>query len=206
MLHHHNMYLMYLYPLPFLNSFLHYLSPSVTNVRAVAGDRRMTKEQQSMTSPNLPPTTSVEGVLSIYCFRFGGVSEIATQIRSRRRTIDLGPSISNGGSITGFIKGKLLFGIVVQVLLEIPMFGGAVSATFPLRLEDVSNMFVDPTRDGSLIFDLLELKHVVEDNGSGTWFLQDLAREEGAEGNIAISNARQGREAQNLVNVCFIIS
>ncbi|KAL7587448.1 uncharacterized protein LOC111896144 [Lactuca sativa] len=122
---------------------------------------------------------------------------------------------------------------------ERPLFGGAVSTTFPLRFEDVSNIrevpdhqevFVDPARDESLIFELLELKHDVEDNGSATWFLQDLAREQGAEGNIvteqsavfeapelqfrnlpavittanaqmAISKARQGREAQNLVKV-----
>ncbi|KAL4574198.1 hypothetical protein LXL04_021024 [Taraxacum kok-saghyz] len=122
---------------------------------------------------------------------------------------------------------------------ERPLFGGAVSTTFPLRFEDVSNIrevpdhqevFVDPARDESLIFELLEMKHDVADNGSATWFLQDLAREQGAEGNIvteqsdvlevsglqfrnmpavmttataqmAISKGRQGREAQNLVKV-----
>ncbi|MFS7992645.1 putative ran-interacting Mog1 protein [Helianthus anomalus] len=119
------------------------------------------------------------------------------------------------------------------------LFGGAISTTFPLRFEDVSNIrevpdhqevFVDPARDESLIIELLEMKHDVPDNGSATWFLQDLASEQGAEGNIvtdqsavfeaqglgygntpsvittaaaqmAISKGRQGREAQNLVKV-----
>lgn len=45
---------------------------------------------------------------------------------------------------------------------------------------------MDPERDESLIFELLDLKHDVADNGSATWFLQDLAREQGAEGNIVI--------------------
>ncbi|KAI3788742.1 hypothetical protein L2E82_01515 [Cichorium intybus] len=66
------------------------------------------------------------------------------------------------------------------------LFGGAISTTFPLRFEDVSNIrevphhqevFVDPACDESLIFELLELKHDVADNGSATWFLQDLARD-----------------------------
>ncbi|KVI05529.1 ran guanine nucleotide release factor [Cynara cardunculus var. scolymus] len=120
-----------------------------------------------------------------------------------------------------------------------PLFGGAISTNFPLRFEDVSNIrqvpdhqevFVDPGRDESLIFELLELKHDVVDDGSATWFLQDLAGEQGAEGTIvteqstvfeaqglqfrntpavltsavaqmAISKGRQGREAQNLVKV-----
>ncbi|KAI3516422.1 hypothetical protein L1887_15337 [Cichorium endivia] len=129
--------------------------------------------------------------------------------------------------------------IKMEQFPERPLFGGAISTTFPLRFEDVSNIrevpdhqevFVDPARDESLIFELLELKHDVADNGSATWFLQDLAREQGAEGNIvfeqsavfdatglqfrnmpavmttataqmAISKGRQGREAQNLVKV-----
>ncbi|KAI3730779.1 hypothetical protein L1987_61956 [Smallanthus sonchifolius] len=119
------------------------------------------------------------------------------------------------------------------------LFGGAISTTFPLRFEDVSNIrqvpdhqevFVDPARDESLIIELLEMKHELADNGSATWFLQDLATEQGAEGNIvteqsavfeaqglgyrnmpsvistataqmSISKGRQGREAQNLVKV-----
>ncbi|XP_023753921.2 uncharacterized protein LOC111902306 [Lactuca sativa] len=114
------------------------------------------------------------------------------------------------------------------------MFGGAVSTTFPLRLEDVSNsretldhqeVFVDPARDECLIFELLELKDDVEDNGSCTWFYLIQVTEQSAvfeapelqfinlsaiittvTAQMAISNARQGREAQNLVNVSFIIS
>lgn len=46
---------------------------------------------------------------------------------------------------------------------------------------------MDLARDESLIFELLELKHDIEDNGSATWFLQALAREQGAKGNIVIS-------------------
>ncbi|KAL3501402.1 hypothetical protein ACH5RR_035851 [Cinchona calisaya] len=122
---------------------------------------------------------------------------------------------------------------------ERPLFGGAISSTFPLRFEDVSNIrqvpdhqevFVDPARDESLIFELLDLKTDVADNGSATWFLQDLANEQDAEGamviehsgvfqadglqfgnvpavistavgQMAISKGRQGREAQNLVKV-----
>ncbi|GMN46989.1 hypothetical protein TIFTF001_016172 [Ficus carica] len=110
---------------------------------------------------------------------------------------------------------------------ERPLFGGAISTTFPLRFQEV---FVDPARDESLIFELLELKHEVGDNGSATWFLQDLANEQDAEGSVvieqsgvieapglsyrnipavvttavgqmAISKGRQGREAQNVVRV-----
>ncbi|CAH1431664.1 unnamed protein product [Lactuca virosa] len=95
---------------------------------------------------------------------------------------------------------------------ERPLFGGAVSTTFPLRFEDVSNIREVP--DHQEVF--VDPAH--------------LAREQGAEGNIvteqsavfeapelqfrnlpavittanaqmAISKARQGREAQNLVKV-----
>lgn len=41
---------------------------------------------------------------------------------------------------------------------------------------------MDPMRDESLIFELLELKLDVADNGSAIWFLQDLATEQDAEG------------------------
>lgn len=43
---------------------------------------------------------------------------------------------------------------------------------------------MDPARDESLIFELLELKQEVADNGSATWFLQDLATEQDAEGGM----------------------
>ncbi|PIN00160.1 RAN guanine nucleotide release factor [Handroanthus impetiginosus] len=120
-----------------------------------------------------------------------------------------------------------------------PLFGGAIASTFPLRFQDVSDIrqvpdhqevFVDPTRDESLIFELLDLKAEVADEGSATWFLQDLANEQDAErtlvleqsgifeadglrfrsspaivttavGQMAISKGRQGREAQNTVKV-----
>ncbi|XP_057493726.1 uncharacterized protein LOC130779178 isoform X2 [Actinidia eriantha] len=121
---------------------------------------------------------------------------------------------------------------------ERPFFGGAIASTFPMRFQDVSNIrqvpdhqvFVDPARDESLIFELLDLKLDVADNGSATWFLQDLASEQDAEGSMvieqsgvveagglcfrnippvvttavgqmAISKGRQGREAQNIVRV-----
>lgn len=126
-----------------------------------------------------------------------------------------------------------------DISAERPLFGGAISSTFPLRFQDVSNIrqvpdhqevFVDPARDESLIFDLLDFKADVADNASATWFLQDLAAEQNAEGatvieqsgvfqadglqfgdmptlistavgQMAISKGRQGREAQNLVKV-----
>ncbi|KAL2226126.1 ran guanine nucleotide release factor [Sesamum indicum] len=122
---------------------------------------------------------------------------------------------------------------------ERPLFGGAIVSTFPLRFVDVSyirqvpdhqEVFVDPARDESLIFELLDLKTDVADQGSATWFLQDLASEQDAEGTMvleqsgvfeadglrcrsspaiittavgqmAISKGRQGREAQNIVKV-----
>ncbi|KAK9116756.1 hypothetical protein Sjap_015703 [Stephania japonica] len=123
--------------------------------------------------------------------------------------------------------------------VERPLFGGAISSAFPLRFEDISNIrqvpdhqegFADPSRDESLVFELLDLKTDVEDGGSAAWFLQDLAGEQNAEagemleqsvvfeveglrhrnnpaiittatGQMAISKGRQGREAQNIVKV-----
>lgn len=41
---------------------------------------------------------------------------------------------------------------------------------------------MDPSRDESLIFELLDFKHDVGNNGSAAWFLQDLAAEQDAEG------------------------
>ncbi|KAL3646503.1 hypothetical protein CASFOL_011683 [Castilleja foliolosa] len=74
------------------------------------------------------------------------------------------------------------------------LFGGAVVSNFPLRFEDVSNIrqevFVDPTRDESLIFELLDLKTDVADHGSATWFLQDLANEQDAEGTMRCLSSR----------------
>ncbi|KAI9377134.1 hypothetical protein POPTR_019G023800v4 [Populus trichocarpa] len=72
-----------------------------------------------------------------------------------------------------------------------PLFGGAISSTFPVRFQDVSNIrqvpdhqevFADPSRDESLVFELLDLKPDINDNGSAVWFLQDLANEQDAQG------------------------
>ncbi|KAI4368689.1 hypothetical protein MLD38_017219 [Melastoma candidum] len=120
-----------------------------------------------------------------------------------------------------------------------PLFSGALSTAFPLRFQDVSEVrqvpdhqevFADPSRDESLIFELLELKHDVGDQGSAVWFLQDLATEQDAGqcmlleqsgvieapwlvyqstpavittaiGQMGISKGRQGRDAQNVVRV-----
>lgn len=46
---------------------------------------------------------------------------------------------------------------------------------------------MDPTRDESLIFELLDYKHEVGDEGSAIWFLQDLATEQEAEGGMVFS-------------------
>jgi hypothetical protein len=95
------------------------------------------------------------------------------------------------------------------------------------QVPDHQEAFVDPSRDESLIFELLDLKPDVNDNGSAVWFLQDLANEQDAQGftlveqsgvvevpignvsvvvttaigQMGISKARQGREAQNVVQV-----
>ncbi|URE31936.1 RAN guanine nucleotide release [Musa troglodytarum] len=120
-----------------------------------------------------------------------------------------------------------------------PLFGGAISSCFPLRFQDVSNIrevpdhqevFADPDQDGSLIFELLDLKHEVGDGGSAVWFLQDIAREQDAEetmhsgtleavgltslngpaivttavSQMATAKGRQGRETHNLVRVVYL--
>lgn len=46
----------------------------------------------------------------------------------------------------------------------------------------LKEVFVDPTRDESLVFELLDLKLDVPDNENATWFLQDLATEQDAQG------------------------
>lgn len=119
------------------------------------------------------------------------------------------------------------------------LFGGAIFTTFPDRFQDVSNIrevpdhqevLVDPSRDESLIFELLDLKGEVDDAGSALWFLQDIANEQDAGdnlvvehsgtlelaalhlgeapavaatavGQLAVSKGRQGREAQNIVRI-----
>lgn len=48
-------------------------------------------------------------------------------------------------------------------------------------------VFVDPSRDESIIIELLDFKHDVEDNGSAVWFLRDLASEQDAEQSMVCS-------------------
>jgi ferritin len=50
--------------------------------------------------------------------------------------------------------------------------------------DGLKEAYVDPTRDESLIFEFLEFKHDVGDDGSAVWFLQDLANEQEAEGDV----------------------
>ncbi|KAJ3679661.1 hypothetical protein LUZ60_017672 [Juncus effusus] len=126
-----------------------------------------------------------------------------------------------------------------DICVERPLFGGAISSYFPTRFQDVSGIrevpdhqevVEDPSRDESLIFELLDLKDDVADSESATWFLRDLASEQDSAENMllensgamqlaglnyggaraiaktaiakmAISKGRQGREAQNLVRV-----
>ncbi|XP_059446253.1 uncharacterized protein LOC132177809 [Corylus avellana] len=85
-----------------------------------------------------------------------------------------------------------------DIYTERPLFGGAISSTFPSRFQDVSNVrqvpdhqeaYVDPARDESLIVELLDFKHDVGDNGSAVWFLQDLANEQEAEGVVVIEQS-----------------
>ncbi|RYR33618.1 hypothetical protein Ahy_A10g048237 [Arachis hypogaea] len=59
-----------------------------------------------------------------------------------------------------------------------------MSVTFDKSLTIRFEVFADATRDESLIFELLEYKHDVTDNGSAVWFLQDLANEQDAEGSV----------------------
>ncbi|XP_057950178.1 uncharacterized protein LOC131145111 [Malania oleifera] len=84
---------------------------------------------------------------------------------------------------------------------ERPLFGGAVTSTFPHRLQDLSNIrqvpdhqeaFADPARDESLIFELLDLKRDVSDNESAVWFFQDLMTEQDA-GNLGMEAVEQPR-------------
>lgn len=48
-------------------------------------------------------------------------------------------------------------------------------------LEILKEVFADPNRDESLIFELLDIKHEVGDNESAVWFLRDIAGEQDAE-------------------------
>lgn len=50
-------------------------------------------------------------------------------------------------------------------------------------------VLVDPSRDESLIFELLDLKGEVDDAGSALWFLQDIANEQDAGDNLVGNNS-----------------
>ncbi|KAF3338460.1 ran guanine nucleotide release factor isoform X1 [Carex littledalei] len=50
-------------------------------------------------------------------------------------------------------------------------------------------VIVDPTRDESLIFELLDLKNEVADHESATWFLRDLAVEQDATDNMVLEHS-----------------
>uniref|UniRef100_A0A0R0KVC5 Uncharacterized protein n=1 Tax=Glycine max TaxID=3847 RepID=A0A0R0KVC5_SOYBN len=85
-----------------------------------------------------------------------------------------------------------------DIVYQHPLFGGKIASTFPHRFQDVSNIrqvpdhqevFADPSHDESLIFELLEFKPDVADNGSAAWFLQDLATEQDAEGSVVIEQS-----------------
>lgn len=52
------------------------------------------------------------------------------------------------------------------------------------QVPDHQEVFVDPARDESIIFELLDLKGEVEDAGSALWFLRDLANEQDAGDNM----------------------
>ncbi|XP_060965103.1 5-methyltetrahydropteroyltriglutamate--homocysteine methyltransferase 1-like [Cannabis sativa] len=54
------------------------------------------------------------------------------------------------------------------------------------EVSDHQEVFVDPSRDESLIFEILELKEEVGDDGSASWFLQDLASEQESEGCVIV--------------------
>ncbi|KAE8817341.1 putative ran guanine nucleotide release factor [Hordeum vulgare] len=79
-----------------------------------------------------------------------------------------------------------------------PLFGGAVSLAFPVRFQDVSNtlevpshqeVLIDPARDESLIFELLDLKGEVEDGGRAVWFLRDVVNEQDVGDNLVNVNS-----------------
>ncbi|CAL5441051.1 unnamed protein product [Camellia sinensis] len=86
------------------------------------------------------------------------------------------------------------------------------SQHIPFSISDVCNIrqvpdhqevFADPARDESLIFELLDLKLEVADNRSATWFLQDLAREQDAEGVMKTGREMAGEEEFSEVKVDF---
>ncbi|KAK9675873.1 hypothetical protein RND81_11G037500 [Saponaria officinalis] len=90
-----------------------------------------------------------------------------------------------------------------------PLFGGAISMTFPLRFQDVSDVrqvpdyqeaFADSIRDESIIVELLDFEHDVADDASAVWFLQDLAREQNAESGMVIGQS----EVLQAPDLCYL--
>ncbi|GJY05638.1 ribonuclease H-like domain-containing protein [Tanacetum coccineum] len=85
---------------------------------------------------------------------------------------------------------------ILTLRAEAPMLGCLcyqITYLDGLNFKDVSNIcevphhqevFVDSAHEKSLIVEILELKDLVADNGSATWFLQDLAIGQNAEGTI----------------------
>ncbi|CAL5436114.1 unnamed protein product [Camellia sinensis] len=85
---------------------------------------------------------------------------------------------------------------------HIPFSISGMCATFDKSLI-IREVFADPARDESLIFELLDLKLEVADNRSATWFLQDLAREHDAEGVMKTGREMAGEEEFSEVKVDF---
>uniref|UniRef100_A0A453C4S4 Uncharacterized protein n=1 Tax=Aegilops tauschii subsp. strangulata TaxID=200361 RepID=A0A453C4S4_AEGTS len=57
------------------------------------------------------------------------------------------------------------------------------------EVPDHQEVLVDPARDESLIFELLDLKGEVEDGGSALWFLRDVANEQDAADNLVVEHS-----------------
>ena len=57
------------------------------------------------------------------------------------------------------------------------------------EVPDHQEVLVDPARDESLIFELLDLKPEVDDGGSALWFLRDVANEQDAGDDLVMSDS-----------------
>ncbi|KAL2514568.1 Uncharacterized protein Fot_28539 [Forsythia ovata] len=67
------------------------------------------------------------------------------------------------------------------------------------------DVFVDSTRDESLIFELLDLQANVLNQGSALWFLEDLANEQDAEGTMLKDWLPvRGAYMQNVPLMCLV--
>ncbi|KAJ6763023.1 hypothetical protein OIU79_023711 [Salix purpurea] len=96
-----------------------------------------------------------------------------------------------------------------DICTDRPLFGGSISSTFPVRFQDVSNIrqvpdhqeaFVDPSHlaneQDAQGFTLVEQSGVVEVPIGNVSVAVTTAI-----GKMGVSKARQGREAQNVVQV-----